>query len=87
METFEVGLNVFCVVLWLQAYGGQGVEYGGLNETSPYRIIYLNAWSLAGRTVLRRFLRISIAVQRHHVQGNSYNGEYLVGDLFRVSEA
>ena len=66
---------------------GQGVEYGGLNENSPYRIIYLNAWSLAGRTVLRRFLRISIAVQRHHVQGNSYNGEYLVGDLFRVSEA
>lgn len=63
------------------------MEDSGLSENSPYRIIYLNAWSLAGRTILGRFLRIFIAMKRHHVQGNFYNGKYLVGDLFPVSEA
>ena len=32
MGTLEVGLNAFCIMLWLQAYGGQGVECGSLNR-------------------------------------------------------
>ena len=44
MRTFEVSLNVFCIILCLgmttknsclQAYGGQGVECGGLNMLGP----------------------------------------------------
>ena len=35
MGTFEVGLKAFCIMLWLQAYEGQGVEYGGLNRYGP----------------------------------------------------
>jgi hypothetical protein len=29
---FEVRPNVFCILIWLHAYGGEGVEYGGLNK-------------------------------------------------------
>ena len=25
----------FCIVVWLQTYGGQGVECGGLNKNDP----------------------------------------------------
>jgi hypothetical protein len=25
----------FCIRIWLQAYGGQGVECGGVNENVP----------------------------------------------------
>ena len=40
METFEVGLNAFffCIMIWLQAYGDQGVECGGLKENDPHRM-------------------------------------------------
>ena len=34
---FEVELNEFCILIWLQEYRVQGVECGGLNENgSPY---------------------------------------------------
>lgn len=36
MGTSEVGLDAFCIVIWLQDYGGQGVECDGLNENGPY---------------------------------------------------
>jgi hypothetical protein len=32
MGTFEVGLNIFYIIIWLQVYEGQGVVFGGLNE-------------------------------------------------------
>lgn len=35
METWEVGLNVFCVMIWPQSYGGLGGECDDLNEMSP----------------------------------------------------
>ena len=28
-------------MVWLQVYGGQGAECGGLNENDPYMLIYL----------------------------------------------
>jgi hypothetical protein len=28
MQTFEVGLNAFCIIIWPLAYGGQGLECG-----------------------------------------------------------
>jgi hypothetical protein len=31
MGSFEVGLNSFCIMIHLPAYGSQGVECGGLN--------------------------------------------------------
>lgn len=35
MGTFEEVLNAFFIMMWLQAYGGQGVQRGGLNEKAP----------------------------------------------------
>jgi hypothetical protein len=35
MGTSEVGLNVFCIMVWLQVYGGQGVECGDLSRNAP----------------------------------------------------
>ena len=35
MGIFEVVLNAFCIIVWLQAYGGQGEEYGSLNVIGP----------------------------------------------------
>jgi hypothetical protein len=34
MGTFEVGLNVAFIMIWLQAYESQGVEYGDLDENA-----------------------------------------------------
>lgn len=39
MGTSEVGLNAFCVMTWLQPYGGQGVERGDLNKNGLNRPI------------------------------------------------
>lgn len=35
MGTFEVQLNVLCIMIWLQAYRSQELECDGLNETAP----------------------------------------------------
>ena len=40
-------------MLWLQAYGGQGVECAGLNKFSPYRLMCLNAWPTGNGTIRR----------------------------------
>ena len=53
MGTFEVGLNAFCIILWLQAYGGQGVECGGLNRYGSLRLMCLNAWPIRSGTIRR----------------------------------
>lgn len=45
MGVFEVGLNILCIMRWSQAYGGQGVEGGGLNEDGPNSLICLDTWS------------------------------------------
>jgi hypothetical protein len=39
METFEVGLNKFYIIIWLQAYGCQGMEDSSLNENNPSMVI------------------------------------------------
>ena len=39
MATFEVGLNAFCILILLQAYGGQEVECDSLNVTGPCNLI------------------------------------------------
>jgi hypothetical protein len=44
--TFQVGSNAFCIMIWPQTVGNQGVEHDGLNENSPHRNIYVNAVSL-----------------------------------------
>lgn len=36
---------------------GLNFACGGLNENDPYRLIYLNAWSLAGGIVLGKIRR------------------------------
>lgn len=46
MGTFEVELNAFGVMIWLQGYEGQQVECGGLDESGPHKLIYLNIWFL-----------------------------------------
>jgi len=51
MRTFEVVLNAFCIMLWLQAYGNQGVECGGLNRFGPQKLACLNAWHIGSGLV------------------------------------
>ena len=34
-----VGLNAFCILLRLQAYGGQGVECGGVDRYGLHRLV------------------------------------------------
>ena len=46
MDTFEVGLNVFCIMIWLQAYWGQVVECSSLN--------LINLHELRGSGTIRR---------------------------------
>ena len=55
MGTFVVGLNAFCIVLWLQhkSLEGQGVECGGLNRYCPHRPTCLNVWSIESGTIRR----------------------------------
>lgn len=40
-----VGLNTFCILLWLQAYGGQGAECGGVDRYGLHTLMCLNVWS------------------------------------------
>lgn len=49
--TFEVKLNIFCIMTWPQAFCGLRMECSSLTEADPHRLIYLNAWSLVGGTV------------------------------------
>ena len=35
MESTEVGLNEYCTMIWLQIYGGHGVERVGVDENGP----------------------------------------------------
>ena len=46
MEIFEVGLNVFYIILWLQAYRRQEVDYGSFNRYSPHILMCLCAWPM-----------------------------------------
>ena len=39
METFEVGLNEFCLMILLEDYMGQGVECSSLNVISFHNLI------------------------------------------------
>ena len=39
MGIFEVGLNAFCIMILLQAYGGQGVECGSLNVIGLHNLL------------------------------------------------
>lgn len=42
METVEVGLNAFSIVIWSQDFGGQEVEGGNLNAKCPHSLKHLN---------------------------------------------
>lgn len=39
MGTFEIELNAFCILILLQEYGAQGVEYDSLNVIGPHNLI------------------------------------------------
>lgn len=49
METSEVG-HEFYIMVWPWAYGGQGVESDGLNESGSQWLISLKAFCTAGVT-------------------------------------
>lgn len=53
MEIFEVVLNTFCIVWWLQVYGDQGVVCSGLNGNGPHRLVCSNAWPIKSGVVIR----------------------------------
>jgi hypothetical protein len=53
MGTFDVEPNAFCIMFWLQAYEGQGVECGGLNRFDLHRLMCLNAWPMGSGTIRR----------------------------------
>lgn len=60
MVSFEVGLNSFCIVIWLKAYEVLGVECGGLNENGLHRLIYLNTWSPSYGTIWERLRGVAL---------------------------
>lgn len=37
--SFEVGLDAFYILIWLQTYWAQRTEYGGLTENGPHGLI------------------------------------------------
>ena len=47
----EGGLNHFYIMIWWQAYRGEGVEGGGSNKNGPHRLKYLNAGFLGSVTM------------------------------------
>lgn len=51
IETFEVALNAFYIILWPRVYGGQGVECSGLNVNGPHRLMLYNTLSPTLRNV------------------------------------
>jgi hypothetical protein len=53
MGAFEVRTKYILIMLWLQAYGGQGVRYSGLNRYGPYRLMCLNAYPIGTNTFRR----------------------------------
>ena len=53
---------MFCIVIWLQACGGQGVECGGLNRYGPHRLMCLNAWSIEHGSIRRCGLFFEVGV-------------------------
>ena len=50
----------FCIMIWLRAYGCQGVECGGLNRNDPHRLIYLNAFFTGEWCYLTRIRKYGI---------------------------
>ena len=40
-------------MVWLLAYGGEGVERGGLNSNGSHSLMGLNAWSIGNDTIGR----------------------------------
>lgn len=46
MGTSKVGLHVFCILIWPQAYGCQEVEYDFMSENVTHRLMDMNIWSL-----------------------------------------
>ena len=60
MGTFEVELNAFCIIIWLEAHGSQGLQCGSLNENVFFRLIFLNVFSIAGRTVWERLRVVAL---------------------------
>ena len=54
METFEVGLNAFCIMIITTSLRGKEVGCGSLNENGPHRLIYLNTWFQGGSSALGR---------------------------------
>lgn len=58
MGTIEVLLNTFCLMIWLQVYGGKGVVCGGLSgECHPY-ILYIYMLVLSSSAVREGLGRI-----------------------------
>ena len=39
METFEVGINAFCIMILLQDTGSQEVKCGSVDITDPHNLI------------------------------------------------
>ena len=39
MGTFEVGRNAFCIMILLQTYGDQGVQWDSLNVIDLHKLI------------------------------------------------
>ena len=40
-------------MIWLQAYGSQGLEYGDLNRHGLHRLTCLNVWPIGSGTIKR----------------------------------
>ena len=68
-------------MIWLQAYGGEGVECSGLNKDGPHRLKYLNAWFLESGT-MKRGLFVCHSKSRYGLIGG-----HVPGEEFEVSKS
>lgn len=53
----ETGLSTFFIKPCPPAYGGQGVEHGGLNENGPQTPVFGYLLATGGRTIKKEFVR------------------------------
>ena len=71
MGTFEIGLNVFCIMILLQTYGGHGVECARLNVISSHKPIEIGTVSkcdLVEVGVKRKCITVDVGFEVSYAQ-------------------
>jgi hypothetical protein len=80
----------FCIVVWLQAYGDQGVDCGGLNRNVFHGLMCLSAWPIGCDTIGSLVgIGMTLLVEVCHYRGGLWgllNSSYIQCDT-KVTDA